>query len=92
MKASRFKVAILVLLAVTVIYAVALYQSVQGYETWKRAEIERYCREHGGTQEFWEGLLDFLPYWQTKTAQKFAVAGLGLAFIWGILVAVKRKG
>jgi hypothetical protein len=91
MKASRFKVIILLLLAVTVIYAVALYKSVQEYEAWKRSEIERYCREHGGTQEFWEGLLDFLPYWQTKAAQEFAIAGLGLVLVWGILIVVKRK-
>jgi len=35
MKASKFRIAVLVLLAVTVIYAVALCQDVLAYKMWK---------------------------------------------------------
>lgn len=82
MNLKKFRIAVLAMLAVTVIYTVALYQSVQSYNAWKQAEIERYCREVGGTKEYWERILDFYPYWLFPSHKPFVYGTIALALLW----------
>jgi len=48
---SKFRIAVLVLLAVTVIYAVTLALSVQAYNLWKEETIQYYVDHYGGDRE-----------------------------------------
>lgn len=74
MKVSKFRIAVLVLIVATIIYAVAFIQSVQAYNQWKQAEIERY------------NLGDFGPHYPPFLASNFGrpymVSTIALVLIW----------
>lgn len=83
MKVSRFKVAVLVLLAVTVIYPVALHLDIQRYEARKQAELE----SHPDVAPW----IDFNPYGTTFTGALliFIAATLVICWTWVCVVVVK---
>ena len=79
---SKFQFAVLVLLIVTVVYVIALYQSVQAYINYKRSMIE----EHPWT--------DFEPFWISPFANGFGMFLVILTFSWislGGYLSVKGK-
>lgn len=82
MKISRFKVTVLVLLAVTVIYPVALYLDIQGNEAWKRSYLE----SHPDVAPW----IDFAPYTSTFTGGLLTIIGIVLAGSW-LMTAIHRK-
>jgi len=75
MKASKFRIAVLMLIVATIIYAVAFIQSVQAYNQWKQAEIERWCN-----------LGDFGPHYPPFLASNFGrpymTSTIALMLIW----------
>ncbi len=82
MKISRFKATVLVLLAATTIYAVALQLDIQRYEAWKRS----YLQNHPDAAPY----IDFNPYVRTLTGGLLLVVGvlLGGSFL---VVMIHRK-
>ncbi|MDH5771381.1 MAG: hypothetical protein OEZ25_08870, partial [Candidatus Bathyarchaeota archaeon] len=56
--------------------------SFQAYEAGKQSAIEQFCREVGGTEEFWRNYLDFDPYWKTEVGRSYIIIGLCLPFAW----------
>ncbi len=83
MKVSRFKVAVLVLLAVTLIYPVVLHLDIQRYEARKQAELEKYPQ--------WASIMDFNPYGTTFTGALLIsiAATLVICWVWVWVVVVK---
>lgn len=81
MKVSKFKIAILVLLAVTVIYVIALNQGMQAYETWKNEQYPEYIRP-------W---VDFAPFYATPQGLLFCLCGFGLVSTWIFAFLTKTK-
>ena len=79
---SKIKIAVSVLLIATVIYCVALAFSFRAYEAEKQSAIEQFCREVGGTEEFWRNHLGFDPYWKTEVGRSYIIIGLCLPFAW----------
>jgi len=73
MKLTKFRIAVLVLIVATIIYAVAFIQSVQAYNQWKQAEIERW------------NLGDFGPHYPPFLASKFGRPYL-MPTIWLMLI------
>ncbi len=82
MKISRFRVTVLVLLAATTVYAVALQLDIQRYEAWKRS----YLQNHPVVAPW----IDFQPYVGTPTGGLLLVVGvlLGGSFL---VVVIYRK-
>ena len=80
MEMSKFRIAVLVLLVATVIYAVALYQSVQAYNDYKQEKIENPIIEiYGNFKSFWDSSFG-KPYFAFSTVLSllwvFSIAGL----------------
>ena len=82
MKMSRFKVAVLALLAATVIYPVALHLDIQRNEARKQSYLESHPDEVG-----W---VDFAPYTSTNTGGLLTIVGVVIAGSW-LMVVVHRK-
>ena len=82
MKISGFKVAVLVLLAVTLIYPVVLHLDIQRYEAWKQSYLENNPDEVG-----W---VDFAPYIWTNTGGILTIVGIVLAGLW-LMVIIHRN-
>lgn len=82
MKMSKFKIAVLVVLAVTVIYTVALYQDIQRYEAWKQSYLE----SHSNLAPW----IDFAPYITTNLYAGFSA--LILMLCWSVLFICVRRG
>jgi hypothetical protein len=76
---SKSKLAFLVLLAVTVIYAVALYLSVQAYENWINEYRSRYSPEIWQIIEKYDG---FQQYYLTREGMLLSTIGLVLLTLW----------
>jgi hypothetical protein len=87
---GNLKLAVLVLLAVTVIYGVCTTRSIQAYEAWKEAELVETARTEGGTVEYWRGILDFYP-WHMSWGVPYTVVGVALAFLWLLIIAQATK-
>jgi hypothetical protein len=87
---GNLKLAVLVLLAVTVIYGVCTMRSIQAYEAWKEAELVETARTEGGTVEYWRGILDFYP-WHMSWGVPYTVVGVALAFLWLLIIAQATK-
>jgi len=84
MKVTLFKVAVLVLLTVTVIYPVALHLDIQRYEAWKQAELEKYPPEIAP-------YIDFNPYIAGTTGGLLiTILGTVIAGSW-LLLGIWRK-
>jgi hypothetical protein len=75
-KLSKCQFAFVVLLAATIIYAVALVASVQAYEVEKAKELSEYppvLREY----------VDFVqPFFSTPFAKPYVISGIGLMLCW----------
>jgi len=75
MKMSKFRIAILVLLAVTAIYAITLYQSVQAYNKWKEDKLSK-------LPEPARKYIDFTPFFASSFGKPYLLLGIGLALCW----------
>jgi len=78
---SKFRIAALLLLTVSIIYAVALYIDMQNYETWKQA----YLQSHPDLA-LW---IDFAPYATTNLLAVFIAPVLML--FWSFLIIWKMR-
>lgn len=87
MKMSKFRIAVLVLLVITVVYAVALALSVQTYNEWKREVVESYPYEARELAD------DFTPFWEYSFHKYYFMAGMILTTAWIFTIAtIPRKG
>lgn len=84
MKVSKFRFAVLVLLAVTVFYAVVLYQNIQAYSEYKRSVIEKHPEI--------EPYIDFAPFWVSSYGAPCLLVGIMLTMFWiGLLASLKAN-
>ena len=81
MKMSKSRIAVLVLLAVTVVYVIALNQSMQAYTTWKNEKYPPSIRP-------W---VDFAPFYATPQGLLIYLCGFGILFTWGFASLTKTK-
>ena len=84
MKVSKFKIAVLVLLVLTMVYAVAFYQSYENYEAWKQERIKQ--NPIYGTE-----YITWKPFLDTKTGGHLMLVGFGLFGLWILLFAFSDK-
>jgi predicted membrane channel-forming protein YqfA (hemolysin III family) len=75
MKMSKFKIAVLVLLVVTIIYGGALYQSVQAYNQWKQDQYVKH------------GVLLLPSFFDSQFGRSYAYCNILLSFLWVISLA-----
>ena len=78
---SKFQIAVLMLFAVTVVYVIALNQSMQAYETWNNEKYPSSIRP-------W---VDFAPFYVTPQGLLFGLWGFGILFTWGFALLTKTK-
>lgn len=81
MKMSKFKLAVLVLLAVTVIYAVALALSVQAYRNWRNESLPKAIAVRQ----------DYLPFFASSAGKPYLLSGIALALCWIFAVPLGVK-
>lgn len=91
MKVSKSRIAVLVLIAVTIIYAVMLFQSVQAYNTWKEEQIQYHVEHYGGDRETGIGVPDFPLYFFSTHGQHYFVLSIGLSIIWFVYLTLKMS-
>ena len=84
MKMSKFRIAVLVLLALTMVYAAAFYQSYKNYEAWKQ-ELIKQNPIYGTEYVTWE------PFLATMTAGYLMLVGFGLFGLWILLFTYSDK-
>jgi hypothetical protein len=80
MKMSKFKLAFIVLLVVTMVYAVTLHQSVQAYNEWREEDRQKYAEQYEGH------VPSYTHFLTTKTGIVFDVAGITLFFAWSFAI------
>jgi len=66
-------------LITAVIYSLALYQSIQAYEEWKKVKLEEYPPDI-------RPYVDFYPYTSSKQGQQMII--LGIIIFLGWLIAI----
>jgi len=91
MKMSKSRIAVLVLIAATIIYAVMLYQSVQAYNTWKEEQIQYHVEHYGGDRETGIGIPDFAQYFFSTHGQHYFVLSIGLLMTWFVCLTLFSK-
>jgi len=83
MKLTKFRMAVLVLLAVTtVVYAVTLHQSVQAYNEWREEDRQKYAEQYQGY------VPSYTHFLTTKTGIVFDVVGITLFFAWSLTIVL----
>jgi len=84
MKRSKSRIAVLVLLVATIIYAVAFIQSVQAYNSWKTQKFLEWCEMMGVSPD--SKFADFGPHYPPFLASNFGgsymASTIALMLIW----------
>jgi len=87
---QRKTLVLILLTVITIVYGIAVYQSVQAYEMWKESQIQWYneMKVFPSDARLW---LDFNPYISTFEGRLAISFGAVLAFSWAVLGASRKK-